>query len=61
MITLTKVQAATKAYKNVSAIERAKPVGQSSLESQSEHKHFQPSHDDRKSFADILKKQMQKA
>lgn len=60
MTYLTKVQAVSRAYKNVSAIERAKPVLSSGLDTQSQHKHFQSSHDEsRKSFSQILKERLQ--
>ena len=58
MIYSTKVQAVSRAYKQVSAIERAKPVMNSGLDTRSQHQHFAQG-DTKKSFSQILKERME--
>lgn len=60
MINAIKVQTAMKAYKGVPAIERAKPVLSSGLDTHAQNKNFQSSSDPQKSFSRILKEQMEK-
>lgn len=58
MISSIKAQAAMKVYRNVHAIERAKPVSSSELDTHAHNNNSNPSYR-QKNFAQILKEQMQ--